>query len=132
MAAYSDLIREYVRQHPLKRARAQGLKEFSVVSGDVHKALGLTNRVPTVCQALRSKRLLRENNLILKSESGPPSGLSTTMVFTYSITGAPAAEPATHPLRAIAGIGKELWASWGGGESFLKKERSAFRKRERT
>lgn len=128
--AYSDLVRDYVRQHPLQQARARGLKEFSVVSGEVHKALGLTNRVPTVCQALRSKRLLRENNLILKSETGPPSGLSTTMVFTYSFAGTAPETSHHHPLRALAGSGKKLWADWGGGESFLKKERSAFRNRE--
>ncbi|MFN7931902.1 MAG: hypothetical protein U0R19_01170 [Bryobacteraceae bacterium] len=127
---YSDLVRDYVRQHPLQQARARGLKEFSVVSGDVHKALGLTNRVPTVCQALRSKRLLRENNLILKSETGPPSGLSTTMVFTYSFASTAPESSRQHPLRALAGAGKKLWADWGGGEAFLKKERSAFRKRE--
>lgn len=127
--AHSDLIREYVRRHPLKQAQARGLKEFSVVSGDVHKALGLHNRVPTVCQALRSKRLLQENNLILKSESGPPSGLSTTMVFTYAFAGNPATPP-QHPLRALAAKGKHLWDQWGGGDAFLKKERTAFRKRE--
>ncbi len=127
---YSDLVRDYIRQHPLRQAHNRGLKEFSVVSGDVHKALGLTNRVPTVCQALRSKRLLRENNLILKSETGPPSGLSTTMVFTYAFAESADAAAPRHSLHSLQGKGKHLWDQWGGGETFLKKERAAFRKRE--
>src|SRR5689334_3175810 len=79
----TDLVRSYVEQHAIASARREGRVEFSVVAGDVHKALGFSNRVPLVCQALRSKRFLNNNGLELKSQSGPPSGLSTTMTFTY-------------------------------------------------
>jgi hypothetical protein len=101
--------------------------EFSVVAGEVHKALGFTNQVPLVCQALRSRKLLQANNIVIKSESGPPSGQSTTMVFTYRFADSPGTprqqqkEPS--PLRALAGKGRWLWNKWGGGESFLKQER---------
>ena len=131
---YSDLIRKHVEQHAVEPALRAGQKEFSIVSGDVHRALGFQNRVPLVCQALRSKQLLRNNNLILKSESGPPSGLSTTMIFTYRFA-QPGAQVTTgvqktSALRGLIGRGKQLWSQWGGGEAFLERERASFEKKE--
>lgn len=132
---YSDLVREHVRQRAIKPARHSGMLEFSVVAGDVHKALGLSNQVPLVCQALRSRKLLQTNNIILKSESGPPSGLSTTMVFTYRFVDPPAVasqqSKRESPLRLLLGRGRDLWAEWGDGEAFLKRERMAFKANRR-
>lgn len=130
---YSDLVREHVEQRAVKPARNAGKMEFSVVAGEVHKALGFSNQVPLVCQALRSRKLLQANNIVIKSESGPPSGQSTTMVFTYRFADTPGtpAQKQTEPspLRALAGKGKALWGTWGGGESFLRQERLALEDR---
>ena len=73
--------------------------------------LGLTNRVPVVCQALKSKRFLRENHLVVKDVSGPPSGLSTTVKFTFEIASNDNDEAAKkpHPLWDLLGIGKAVF-----------------------
>lgn len=128
----SELVRRYVERNAVDPARREGRLEFSVVAGDVHKALGFSNRVPLVCQALRSKHLLSKNGLEIRSETGPPSGLSTTMVFTYRfVSQPPNVRPAQADLRTLAGIGKDVWKRWGGGEAFLKQERAQFQSKER-
>ena len=78
-------VREWVRNHIVQPAKARGDRMVSVTAGEVHHELGLKNRVPVVCQALRSKRFLEANHLVLKDMTGPPSGLSTTVKFTYEI-----------------------------------------------
>jgi hypothetical protein len=125
--AQTALVRSYVERNVVDPARREGRLEFSVIAGDVHKALGFSNLVPLVCQALRSKILLKKNGLELKSEAGPPSGLSTTMVFTYRFVSTLAnTRPAQSGLRTLTGIGKDAWKPWGGGETFLKRERQQF------
>lgn len=126
------MVRSYVERIAIEPARREGRSEFYVVAGDVHKALGFSNRVPLVCQALRSKQLLNKNGLELKSAAGPPSGQSTTMVFTYRFGPAPEnAAPGKGGLRSLAGIGKDTWKLWGGGEAFLKHEREQFQTKDK-
>lgn len=135
----SDQIREFARKRYVEPARARGERRIRVRAGDVHKELTLRNRVPAVCQALESKIFLQDNNLIIESKEGPPSGLSTSVVFTYRVAdnfdaspnpgGLPAAEnPSARflGLLQLKGIGKEIFASLGGGESFIRSERKAF------
>ena len=81
----SDLIRDHVCDIYLTAANREGQRTFTVSVGAVHKALGLTNRVPQVCSALESRKLLGENHLRIVSKTGPPSGSSTTVTFTYEI-----------------------------------------------
>lgn len=119
----SDLVRSYVERNFIAPARRQARIEFSVVAGQVHSALGLKNRIAIVCQALRNEKWLTRNGLELKTETGPPSGLSTTVVFTYRFV-APDQPGAPTGLRTLVGIGKDLWSAWGGGETFLNSERS--------
>jgi len=131
----SDQIRKYAREKYVEPAIARGEREIRVRAGDVHKALTLKNRVPAVCQALESKLFLKENNLILEAKEGPPSGLSTSVVFTYRIAKASLPQQEVPPpgsgsnllkLLELKGIGKELFASLGGGENFIRSERKAF------
>jgi hypothetical protein len=89
----------------------------------------LKNRQPMVCQALASKLFLEENNLILESKEGPPSGLSTSVVFTYRIAKretSQASAPKFQGLMQLSGKGKEVFAALGGGGKFLLDERRAF------
>src|SRR5580658_5189710 len=81
----SDLVRKHAFDVYLAPARRSGSKTFSINVGAVHRALGLNNRVPLVCAALASKKFLAENHLRLTSKTGPPSGQSTTVTFTYQI-----------------------------------------------
>jgi hypothetical protein len=121
-------VREWVQNHIVQPARARGDRIITVTAGEVHNQLGLTNRVPVVCQALRSKRFLQENHLVLKDVNGPPSGLSTTVKFTYEIVSSDTDETAKkpHPLWDLLGIGKVVFRELGGGEKFIKNERAKF------
>lgn len=121
-------VREWVQSHIVQPARARGDRMITVTAGEVHTQLGLTNRVPVVCQALKSKRFLQENQLVLKDVSGPPSGLSTTVKFTFEIVSSDTNETPTkrHPLWDLVGIGKAVFEELGGGEHFIKSERAKF------
>lgn len=121
----TSIVRHYVREHYVNPARREGRRTFRVVVGDVHKAVGLTNRVPLVCNALSSKKFLQENSLRLVGRSGPPSGQSTTVILTYEVIGNQNNDP-MESLRLLRGAGAKIFADLGGGESFLRGERSTF------
>ncbi len=123
----SDLIRQHARDAYLRPARRRGAKTFVVNVGTVHKALALNNRVPLVCAALKSKKFLKENALRLISQTGPPSGQSTTVTFTYELldNDGKGAAP-TELLSGLRGIAKDLFKALGGGEAFIREERKSF------
>jgi hypothetical protein len=126
----SDLVREHVRRMYIEPARRQGQSVVKVVAGDVQKAVHLSGRTPLVCQALGSNKILQENHMILEKREGPPSGLSTTVTFTYRLQPhkgeAPAKSQPYPTFVTLRGIGKEIFASLGGGEQFIRKERESF------
>ena len=123
----SDLVRQHAAELYLRAARRRGDRTFSVNVGAVHKALGLNNRVPLVCAALGSKKFLTENNLRLVSKTGPRSGQSTTVEFTFEIIDRGAQEAGgADPWTALRGIGKDVFAALGGGEAFIREERAQF------
>ena len=129
----SDLVRQHACEQYLAAARRRGDKTVTISVGAVHKALGLNNRVPLVCAALGSKKFLAENHLRLISKTGPPSGQSTTVTFTYEFdedTGKPAG--GLDAFLALRGIGKDVFASLGGGEAFIRRERAEFSRAMKT
>jgi hypothetical protein len=123
----SDRIRQYAYKEYVSGARRRGEKTLSINAGAVHRALALNNRVPLVCAALGSRKFLTEHGLRILSRTGPPSGQSTTVTFTYEIVRAESqtlsAEEAWQSLRGIA---KDIFASFGGGEAYLRQERANF------
>jgi 5-methylcytosine-specific restriction protein B len=125
----TDLVREHARRQYVEPARHRQESTVRIVVGDVQKAVRLTNRVPLVCQALKSQKFLDENRLILEKWDGPQSGLSTTVAFTYRLLDeaqqVPSPSPDTSFLR-LRGIAKEVFQSLGGGEAFIRKEREQF------
>jgi hypothetical protein len=123
----SDSIRNHVTEVYLKPAKRKGERTFTVNVGAVHKALGLTNRVPQVCSALESKKLLEENHLRVISKNGPPSGQSTTVTFTYEILPQErGVATVANPLADLRGLAKDIFQKLGGGEAFIRNERSSF------
>lgn len=123
----SDTVREHVRGVYLKSAIQRGERFFTVNVGAVHKALALINRVPLVCAALKSNKFLEENHLRLVSKTGPPSGQSTTVTFTYEIQAPDAIRAAAiNPLLELRGVAKDVFRELGGGENFISSERSHF------
>jgi len=127
---------ERVRQHAVEvyvaAARRGGARTFTINVGAVHKALALSNRVPLVCAALGSKKFLTENRLRLISKTGPPSGQSTTVTYTYEFLDRDEKNStAADSFLALRGIAKEIFASLGGGEAYLRKQRATFYDRNR-
>jgi hypothetical protein len=123
----ADEIREFARRKYIEPARRRGERSVRIVAGDVHRELRFVNRVPNVCHALRSKEFLQENGLVLENWEGPPSGLSTTVVYTYRLLDNQAGvEQAESSFLQLRGIAKEVFRSLGGAEQFLRSERDSF------
>jgi hypothetical protein len=123
----SDAVRRHAYEKYVASARRRQEKTVAINVGEVHRALALNNRVPLVCAALGSKKFLTEHGLRIVSKTGPPSGQSTTVTFTYEIV-KESERPAEglDAFLALRGIGKEIFVSLGGGESFLRRERAEF------
>lgn len=122
----SDLIRQHGLDAYVSPARRRGDKTFSINAGDVHRELGLENLVPSVCNALKSNKFLTENRLRLIDRSGPQSGMSTTVTYTYEFLDA-LPSSAVDPWIRLRGALKDIFAELGGGENYLRKERDQFR-----
>jgi hypothetical protein len=83
-----------------------------------------------VCSALASRAFLDDNDLELERREGPPSGISTTVVFSYRFKRKSTEDnPRRSDFYALRGIAKEVFAALGGGETFINAERDAFRGR---
>ena len=128
----SDLVRQHASEEYLAAAHRRGDKTVSINVGTVHRALALNNRVPLVCAALGSKKFLTENHLRLISKTGPPSGQSTTVTFTYELEDSEKPAGGIDAFLALRGIGKEVFASLGGGEAFIRRERAEFSRAMKT
>jgi hypothetical protein len=128
----ADQIREYVRLHYVEPARRSRQARFSVRCGTVEKELGMSNRIAHVCNALKTPKFLQPNDLRLVETSGPPSGTSTTVVYTYEFldaagtTVAPASASIFKKLLQMEGILKEVYQEIGGAERAIREEREGY------
>ena len=128
----SDQIREHVRLHYVELARRTQQPRFSVRCGTIEKELGMSNRIAHVCTALKTPKFLEPNGLRLVETSGPPSGTSTTVVYTYEFLGTsatPAPQAGTsifEKLLQMEGILKEVYKEIGGAERAIREEREGY------
>jgi hypothetical protein len=122
----SELVRQHALDAYLRPARHRGADKFAINVGQVHRALALKNRVPLVCQALKSEKFLNANALRLVSETGPPSGQSTTVTYTYSFIEGDKSAASRDPWPDLRGALKNVFAELGGGENYLRRERDDF------
>jgi hypothetical protein len=105
----------------VEAARRSGKERLSLRAGDIHRELKLVNRVPAVCSVLGSKKFQTENRLRTIGRSGPASGQSTTTVFTYALIDPEIYHFSNHSaFESLRGIGKTIFAEYGGGEAFLE------------
>lgn len=75
--SYTSMVKEYIKKH-IYNAKENGLESITLVSGEIQKAVGLKNRLPLICNAMRSAmKELNEFKSIVVYE--PPSGLSSTL-----------------------------------------------------
>ena len=123
----ADKVRHYVQIQYIEPAKRRGEKSFTVVAGDVHRALGFNNRVPLVCTALRLHRFHEANRMVLSEVSGPPSKLSTTVRFTFSFLPADASQASieTHPFWKLRGLMKGVFPP-GEWEESIRRDRQEF------
>ncbi len=123
----SDRIRRHGREKYVVPARQKKEKRFSIEVGDVVRELKLSGRAPAVCSALKTREFLQSNDLRMVDKSGPPSGQSTTVTYTYEFVDAhqrsAAADDSWVRLR---GALKDVFAELGGGEAYLHAERRNF------
>jgi len=129
-ASNADSIRQHAIEKYVSPARRKRDKTFSINVGGVHKDMGLQNRVPAVCSALTSRKFLMEGRLHLISKTGPPSGKSTTVTYTYEFLDARKDEDKAHDRQdawnRLRGALKDVFAELGGGENYLRNERANF------
>ena len=72
-----------IRHHILELksvAKSQGKKFVILKSGEIHKALGLKNAMPQVCNAMRQS--MNDGDIILHTT---PSGNSSTIEIQYNV-----------------------------------------------
>ncbi len=124
----SDGVREHARKIYVEPARSRGDATVGILVKDVVRDLQLFNRTPLVCQALRSDKFLESNDLTIEKDDGPPSGLGTTVNITYRLGGKHEAQSTAveSPFLRARGVAKEVFASLGGGEAFIRAERAAW------
>jgi hypothetical protein len=122
----SDEVRQYATDKYVRPTQHRGERTLSINVGEVHRAVALRNRVPLVCQALESQKFLQANELKLISKTGPPSGQSTTVTYTYEIINAKSSSPKEDPWARLRGALKDVFAELGGGEQYLRAERENF------
>jgi hypothetical protein len=127
----ADEIRDYGTKIFVIPARQKGQKRFSIRVGDVVRELRLYRSIPAVCSALKTQEFQRANHLKLVDATGPKSGLSTTVVFTYEFVDQERpSDGSVDAWSRLRGALKDVFAELGGGEAYLRDERSNFNTRE--
>jgi len=135
----TDRVRRYAAELYILPARKRGEKTITIHSGKFGKSLVENkvlppNRFPIICNALRSKRFLEENDLTLEEVQGPPSGRSSTVSFNYRIDPVVPTPRTAHArnlstreqFMKMRGILKETYAKLGGAEEFHRRERESW------
>jgi len=123
----ADRIRTYGSEKYVLPARQRKQRSFSINVGDVVRELRLSGRAPAVCSALRTRQFLQSNNLRLVERSGPTSGQSTTVTYTYEfVPGSPSSSKPEDSWGKLRGALKSVYGQLGGGEAYLRTERSNF------
>ena len=124
---HADRIRNFGTEKYVLPARRQKEKRFSIRVGDVVRELKLNGLAPAVCSALKTNAFLESNDLKLVDVTGPQSGQSTTVVYTYEFTRSKqSSRPEADSWSRLRGALKDLFAEDGGGEAYLRAERNNF------
>lgn len=126
----ADTIRNYARERYVVPTRGQRGKRFSIRTGDVVRDMKLSWRsTPAVCSALKTREFLEKNALRLVSRTGPPSGQTTTVTYTYEFVDEGQDNKTLDRQDAwnrLRGALKDVFAELGGGENYLRNERANF------
>lgn len=77
----SEHVRQYCAENYIETARRKKEYVVAIRAGDVHSALGFTNRLPLICSAIGAKTFEDENHVKRIAIDGPLNGASTLFVF---------------------------------------------------
>jgi hypothetical protein len=110
----ADRIRQFAVDHYILPARAQGRVEITIRAGDVHRAMGLTNHYPAVCNAIGYQKFFEMARVTLIDRDGPANG--GNVYFKFSLNRAPREMrrtdlplfPETKPIKAQPERGVDL------------------------
>ena len=123
----ADRIRFHGKEKYVLPARQRKQRRFSIKVGDVVREMRMTGRAPAVCSALKTRAFLNANNLELVEASGPRSGQSTTVTYTYEFVGVQQSVPKIEDSWSqLRGALRDVFADLGGGEAYLRAERENF------
>jgi hypothetical protein len=126
----ADVIRLHGKEKYVAPARRRQERRFSIRTGDVLRDLKLNGRAPAICSALKTREFLEENALRLVSKTGPPSGQSTTVTYTYEFVTKEEKDnkgvDRQDAWNRLRGALKDVFAELGGGENYLRNERANF------
>jgi len=107
-------------------ARNRKEQRFSIKTGDVVREMRLSGRTNAVCSALKTRQFRQQNDLTLVEITGPPSGQSTTVTYTYEFLDAQPSPAGQDAWTRLRGALKDVFAELGGGEAYLRHERDNF------
>jgi len=79
----ADDIREFVFAKYIEPAHRSGISEVRVRAGDVHKEMGLSQRLPAVCAAIGAQKFEKQYGIILVQREGPANG--SNAYFTFKV-----------------------------------------------
>ena len=123
----ADRIRLYARDKYVLPARQRRQNRFSINAGNIVRELQMAGRAPAICSALKTRRFLQSNDLRLVGASGPKSGQSTTVTYTYEfLEGNRSSPEQDDSWNQLRGTLKDVFRELGGGEAYLRAERGAF------
>lgn len=123
----ADQIRAHGRERYVLPARRKRISRFSIRAGDVVRDLEIGwSRTPAVCSALKTNQFLEENQLHLVETTGPKSGQTTTVTYTYEFVDTLPAAKEDDPWTKLRGAMKDILQKYGGGEAYLRQERENF------
>ncbi len=79
----ADDIRDFAFREFIEPARRQGERTVTIRAGDIHKDMGLYDRMPAICSALGSKKFENQYNVKRLKVDGPIQGANA--LFTFEI-----------------------------------------------
>ena len=77
----ANRIRQFVRDHDIAPARAEGRTEITIRAGDVHREMSLINAMPAVCSAIGCSKF--DEWATRTALRGPANGAN--VYFTFSL-----------------------------------------------
>ena len=84
----ADRIRQFLLTNYVDPARHQNADELTIRAGDVHRAMGLANAMPAVCNVLDGAKFRTAAGLVQVKREGPPQGANVEVRYRFAAQGA--------------------------------------------